>query len=446
MHGDRVLLLAIFYALLLVFSNCGYSEEPPAHPPQPLTIDGAVAFGLAHNPLLEAAQEQTRAADQVINQAQAQFYPDLEAGYSFTKFKDQPVMYVLQYGALPTSHTNLNHWGVTLTQPLFTGFSLSANLSAARIEKTISEHQREEVKLGLIRDIRHAFLGVLLTKRLVEVAQDHIEALKVQRKNAEAQFHQGLTARNDVLKADVALAEAIQDERSAVREMHLARSQLLRLLNIDYDSGVVIAEQDWESTRSPEISIEQLYEKAKRQRPEIQSIEASILQAEQRMRVERGRYYPQVAAVGSYYREGEDFLGDRNDYVNNDNGSIGIQMKWNWFEGGETYAAVREWQYRRSALQKQRQDVANQIYIQIQDALEQLAVANANIDTSKTALTQALENERITASQYKEQLVIFSEVLDAQVFVLQSRVNYFKALYGYHMAWADLEYALGGAI
>jgi outer membrane protein TolC len=72
-------------------------------------------------------------------------------------------------------------------------------------------------------------------------------------------------------------------------------------------------------------------------------------------------------------------------------------------------------------------------------------VARANIETAKTALAQAEENERMVTLQYKEQLVIFLEVLNAQVFLLQSRVDYYEALYGYQLAMSDLERSVGGS-
>jgi outer membrane protein len=82
----------------------------------------------------------------------------------------------------------------------------------------------------------------------------------------------------------------------------------------------------------------------------------------------------------------------------------------------------------------------------VKDAYEHLRLAEVNIETTRVALTQAEENDRMTTLQYKEQLVIFLEVLNAQLFVLRSRVDYYEALYGYQLALADLERAVGGAL
>ncbi|MGD9504137.1 MAG: TolC family protein [Syntrophobacteraceae bacterium] len=450
MQGKGKILFAAAAAIVLALANIAEADEKGAAnsaslPGQPLTMHAAVVYGLEHNPLIFAAEEQIQAAAQSVNQAEAKFYPKLDTGYSFTELDDQPYQ-TFNGQDIPSSHTELNRWEVTLTQPLFTGFSLSGNLAAAKIGKDIASYDRDGVRMDCIRDVQHAFLQVLLSNRLLEVARDHIKALEVQRKNAVSQFGQGLTPRNDVLKADVALAEATQNERAAVKDLHLAKSRLNRLLNIDYSVDLTLEESDWENAPPPNtLTLEQLFLQAQEQRPELRSAKAAIDAARQRMRVAKSGYFPQISAVGGYYREGEDFLADKNDYTNNYNASVGLKLRWNLFEGGETHAAAKEWVYRRNALERQEEDLVNRVYLQIQDAYEQVGVAKANIETSRTALAQALENERITTVQYREQMVVFSEVLDAQVYVMQSRADYYKALYGHRMAWADLQRAIGAS-
>ncbi len=75
-----------------------------------------------------------------------------------------------------------------------------------------------------------------------------------------------------------------------------------------------------------------------------------------------------------------------------------------------------------------------------------MKVAEANIETARVAVQQAEENDRITTLQYKEQVAIFLEVLNAQVFLAQTRAEFNQALYGYEIAKAELERAIGGPL
>ena len=92
-----------------------------------------------------------------------------------------------------------------------------------------------------MRDVRVAYLQALLGARLVEVARDNVASLEVQRKNAEANYRQGVAAQNDVLKADVALSEAVQRERSTVKQLVVLRSNLNQLLDLDLQEKVELA-------------------------------------------------------------------------------------------------------------------------------------------------------------------------------------------------------------
>ena len=417
-------------------------------PREPLSMERAVDYGLEHNRNLRSFQEEVMAVNQQVKQARAGFYPKLDASYSFTQIKDQPIINFtapaipnLPTGSVPTNITTANHWQLDITQPIFTGFNLTAQLNISKMDLKISRYQLDSARLDLIRNIKYAFLQTLLGQKLLQVARDNVKALEIQKQNAQAYYNQGLTAKNDVLKAEVALANAVQQERATAKQLDILRSKLNQLLDLDIQTKLEL--QDNKILMKPIPILENLYSLAEERRPELNALDTSILKAEERIRAARSSYYPTISAFGQYYREGEDFLGETNPYTNNENASIGVQIKLNLFEGGKTEASASEYKYRKKSLREQRRDLEKQIKVQVEDAYKQVGVARADITTAETALTQAHENERMTTLQYKEQLVIFLEVLNARVFTLESSVNYYQALYGYQLALADLERAIG---
>lgn len=419
-----------------------HASVTPDAVPTHLTREQAVEYALKHNRILKAATEDLAAAIQRVKQAEADFYPKLDAAYTFRRFSQQPTMTL---GAMDTTFPfaiqTSNRWEVALVQPLFTGFALEAQYKMSKAGQKLSGYQLEEVRLNLVRDVQTSYLQVLLAARLLEVARDNVESLQVQRRNADALRKQGVAAENDVLKAEVALSQAIQRERNAAKQLVILRSNLNRLLDIDLQANVELAGIN-EKT-SPVPPLDELYAMAEATRPEYLAMATSIKQAEYGKTAARSRYYPKVSAFAEYYREGEDFVADRNPYTNNDNAAVGVKVEMNLFEGGKTRASELEWEHRRGAIVQRRDDLRQQIRLQVETAVEQLRVAEANIETTRVALKQAEENERITTLQYKEQVVIFLEVLNAQVFVAQTRADFYQALYGYAIAMAELERAIG---
>ncbi len=306
----------------------------------------------------------------------------------------------------------------------------------------IAEYRLDETRLNTVRDVERAFWNVLLGQKLLQVARDNVSSLEVQRRNAQANFDQGLVAQNDVLKAEVALAHARQRERSATKQLTILRSRLNQLLDVDLQIALTLHEGEIRMVEAPPL--ERLYSLADERRPEYLSIETSIRQAGEGIVAARSRYYPRLSGFAQYYRDGENFLASNNPFANNDNAAVGLRVDWNWFEGGKTDAVAKEYKYRQKALEERRSELKQQIHLQVEDAYEQLDVARENLITAEAARKQAEENERMTTIQYREQLVIFLEVLNAQVLLSQSRVDYYDALYGFKLAWADLERAVGG--
>lgn len=423
-------------------------EAPRALVTEPLTMSKAVEYGLDRNRTIRSSKQEVLAVDQQVRQARSEFLPKVDSRYSFRHLNDQPFARAEIGGGgsvtFPTGYNNTNRWEVEMSQPLFAGFGIDAQHKSSKKDLKIAEFKEQQTKLNVVRDIQRAFLQVLLAEKLYEVTRENVASLEIQRKNAQASFDQGLTAQNDVLKADVAVAQAKQRERSAAKDLSLLRSQLNQLLDIELKQPLTLSEQEIHLQLPP--GMDELNGIAEKQRPEYLSISESILQTEDGITGARSRYYPHLSAFAQYYREGNDFFANNNDFTNSQNAAVGVRMDWNLFEGGKTNASIKELRYRQSALEERRRDLKQQIFLQVEDAYEQLQVARANIDTAQAALKQAEENQRMTTLQYREQLVIFLEVLNAQVFVAQTKADYYQALYGYQLAWADLERAVGGPV
>lgn len=444
----KFLCLIVFPALMVVLhflagSSAYCQQESGNLPSQPLSLRNAVDYALVHNRTYLAARQELDAAGQQVRQARADFFPRLNTRYSYTAQQDPPyaVFDDLKFDIAPK---DFNRWEIELIQPLFTGHGLTSQLRIAEMSRKISEYQLEQTRLDVVRDVERAFWDVLLGEKLLKVVRDNVSNLSIQRRHAAANYQQGLVAQNDVLKADVALAQARQKERSAEKQLTILRFRLNQLLDLPLGTHLTLVEEEITLRNPPDL--DRLYTIAESRRPEYLAVETSIKQAEEGITAARSRYYPQVSAFGQYYREGEDFLAKDNPYTNNENAAVGVKVEWNWFEGGKTEAKAKEYRYRQRAQEEKRQALRQQIRLQVEDAYEQLKVARDNLATAQAAVKQAEENERMTSLQYQEQLVIFLEVLNAQLFLSQTQVDYYQALYGFQLAWVDLERATGGVV
>jgi outer membrane protein TolC len=332
-------------------------------------------------------------------------------------------------------------WDFTLTQPIFTGFALISKKKIAELGVDVARYEKEVVNLELARQVRLAYFNVLLSKRGVEIAEDEVKQLEAHVKDAERFYEQGVVAHNDVLKSKVALASARQKKEKAEADLRIAIATLNILLTRDPNESTAVEDLEPETKEPQEIS--SLWEVALKQRPEILLLKTSLEQAGLAVRIARSSYYPQVFLVAQYERVGDDFSASNNDYGNDHNSSITLMAKWNLFEWGKTQNEVRKALHAKAGLEERLKGLTDSILLEVKQAYESLKVSQANIETARAARLQARENFRITDLQYKEGVTTSTEVLDARAYLTQAENNYFRALYGYKMAEADLLKALG---
>lgn len=436
----------LFAGLLLIFSVSGGlsaqgAEEPSA---APLSLEQSLEEALANHHLIREAEELERAAAAEEKSAQAALKPSLAARYQYFRLEDNP--YAIFRTNLGVQQVNMGHrgtytWDVTVTQPLFTGYALSTKKKIASLDVAVSQVQKEMAVLDVIKHVKTAYFRVLLAQRFLEVAGEEVQQLTAHLEDARRFYHQGLIPLNDVLKSQVALAQAQQVYVRRQKDLEIASADLNRLLGRDLSRPVRL--QDAPVFSGRDQPLEELTAEAVRSRPELNILRLEVQKATEAVRLAASDFYPKVFAVGSYERTGKDPLGEENDYRNPDTTAVGVRLDWSVFEWGRTQSQVRRQRAALKAVEERLADIENSVRLEVQAALGDVQVAEENIQTARKALEQAMENLRMTRLQYQQQVTTVTEVLDARTYLTQAEANYYAAHYGRHIAQAELERAVG---
>ncbi len=408
-----------------------------------LTLAQAVEEALQHNTLIQEALERERAAVWEEKSVRADLLPKLFVDYSYTRLKETPYA-VFGATKLDVGPQNNIAWHVTLSQPLFTGFALETRRKIAALGVTSKAFDRERAVLDVVKSVKIAYIRVLLSEKYLRVVREQEQQLKAHLDDAEKFYQQGLIPQNDLLKSRVAYARAQQERVSAESAREVAIAALNTVLRRPITNKTAL-EDTLGVGEEQALDLSSLLDEAVKNRPEIKMLDVALHQARLGEKLARSGYYPKVYLVGQYQQQGEDLRATENDFQNSFNASLGVQIQWPLFESGKTVADTARALHERLALVEKIQGVKDSVMLEVKDAFEKLHVAKKNIVTAEVALEQARENYRITNLQYQEQMTTSTEVLDAQTYLTQAQVNYYNALYGYHIARAELERAVGGS-
>jgi outer membrane protein len=395
-----------------------------------LSLQQVIDMAIEANLNLKSSKEEINAALSTKKQSRSGFLPAFNATYQYKRTDDDTVKKSIL--------TNLNEYNfsASFTQPLFTGFALINQYKMAGYGLDIAQANEQFVRQNVILEARSVYFTVLKADKLLKVSEETEKQIEAQKDVANNFYEVGMSPLNDLLQAQVELANAIQNVILAKNDLQNAESDLNILLRRSINSPVVLVDiLDFSPFQD---NLEYCLQTAEENRVEIKMANIEIAMAEKDMKLAQRDYYPQVNLIGSYYKVGEEW-----DVEDNDLWDIRAVASWDFWEWGRTAYGVREKNSRLSQAALKKSQTLDDVSAEVKRAYLRTRAAEKFIATVETAIEQAEENFRINQERYKEQVATATDVLIAQTLLSRTKTNYYSALYEYKIAKASLYRAMG---
>ncbi len=430
----------ITMAAILSLANTSSAAES-------LTLDEAINLAMKNNRLIEQSAEDREAARWNLSAVRRNSGLTLSWSSSLERIGGRYYNINRQYHTqakgtssekLYPSYLNENANSVSLSIPLYTGGRLENQREAARYALNSAdltlENSRQEVKYQAAA----AYYQVLQRKSLVGVQEQAVELLQEHLRNVSIQYEVGTVAKADMLATSVQLSNSQQALTTAQGNYLTAIAQLNNILGLP--TGTQIITSDDITFVSYNMSEAQCLEYALNHRPDGIAATYAVKQAEAQTSVQKSGYRPKVDAVVNGNMSGENVFGTNH---NQERWSVGLQMSWDIFDNGVTSANVHQ----AKAMERKAESIARQqietIELEVRNAYIALRTAEKNINTTAAAVAQAEEEFSIAQIRYIEGVDTNLNVMNAQEKVVETRNNYYAALYSYMTSRAQLEKAMG---
>lgn len=390
--------------------------------------------------LLQQARDALDAQMQAEKSARADLFPSLSATYQYTRLKDAP--YIL-FNNQPFDMNGVNqfHWDVTLRQPIFTGFALTNRLKMEELGVDVKTENERQAVLAVVKTVKNAYYNILLAEQFEKTVDEAVDQLAAHEKDAQKFFDQGLIPYNDLLKSQVALANARQEAVKAKSRVEMAISAFNVLVSLPIDTPTQVEEV---KTLPPvPARLASLMTEAIQNRPAVKALHLAEKQAQLAVSVAKSAYYPDIFLAGSYEQDGQNAAATDNDYENSHNAGVTLTAQWDLMSWGKRHAEVLRKKREKDAVTARIRIVEDNVRLEVKQAWLDLKVADENIRTAKKTLAQARENYRITNVQYRENIASSLDVIDARLDLTRGETNYYGALYEFRMAAAELDRAVG---
>jgi len=255
----------------------------------------------------------------------------------------------------------------------------------------------------------------------------------------KAFFEVGIVPKNDVLQAEVRLANARQGLVKAENDVILAKASFNSLLRREIDTPLQV--MDILEYKSFPLRFEESLKEALEKRPEIRNANLKIEQAKEGVKIARSGFFPTLNLSGNYYRYSEE-PGLTGDY-RSERWTIQTLATFTLGDWGKTAYKVGESKVKVTQADDSKTQLIEGIVLEVKSNYQNMLVAEENISVSEKAIEQAEENLRMNEERYKYQVATATDVLEAVTLLTQARVKYYGALSDFNILKARLERAMG---
>jgi outer membrane protein TolC len=431
-----------FVAAAVAVAGGARADEVPA---VERVAQSLVEEALAANLGLDQAESNVDQRLAVLDQVRAEYLPqiDLQLRYS-----DANGGRTIEVPALGLDFRFLREREqesfVRLSQPIYDP-RLSAEKSGASHAWEASRHGLEAYRLRLTRDVRQAYYRWLATRASIGVLEATAGLAKENERVNGSLYRNGKVTKDLLLSAEAEHLEIAQQLLRARAAEDLARRYLNLLCNAPLDRepeapAVTDADLPRMALHMPAVRGIALEERAVDRRAELRELDSGIAAAGAAERAARAAFKPQVAFAVDAGTQGEEW-----DYSVEDSYVLAsVILRFNLFNGGGDRAAIREARARSAGLEAGRELAERQIRIEVQEAITDLEVAEASLETAARRVEAADAAYAIVAKKRDLGQVSSAEYLDAQRALTQARLNGNVTRFQALGALAQVEYAIGG--
>jgi outer membrane protein TolC len=324
---------------------------------------------------------------------------------------------------------------VILEQPIYMGGKIISGINMSNIAVDITKENIRLNESELLVMVDRAYYQFLSVKEKLKLAKEYHGMLLSLKKRVEDSYNVQMVNRNDLLKAQVALNTAKLKLQEAEHGIVLAKMNLCRIVNLEYNPNIMI--QD--SISDIDFS-QQYFEHSLELRPEYKMLQKKVELYEEKVDLARGDFLPQLgirASVGYY--AGVEF-NSKSLSGTTYNATVNLKIPiFHWFE---RFNKVDKAKIQKQIEEYRLEDKSELMKLEIAKSEFSLKDALTKYRLTKETLEQASENMRISENNYQlgketisdmlktkaEWQDIYSQLIDAKINAKLKRTDYLKSL------------------
>jgi outer membrane protein len=423
-----------------------------AQSPIRLTLADAISRGFEHSHRLAEARARAAGAQAAATTADLQRRPIVGATASYWRTNHVTEFAVPQpngsrlvvYPDIPDNFVSR----VSLQWPIYTAGRIDALERAAIAEAQAAGADIQTARADLRLEIVRAYWAAVTAREAVRVLEESSVRAEAQLKDAQQRFDVGLIPPNEVssLEAQRSRERAQLLEAQNIREAALI--DLRRLIGAAHDTVVELADSldgsnGSTATSSSTGDVQVLVQQALEARPERQALSLRLGGAHARQHAALALNKPTVAFTGGvdYANPNPRLFPRKGEWQ--ESWDVGVSVNWNFFDFGRAKSQAAEAAAAAAAVTERIAELDALVSAEVRQRLLDVETSRAMVVAAGDAVRSAAEARRVVTERFGAGVATSTDVLVAQVALLETELSRTRALANVRLAEARLERALG---
>lgn len=301
--------------------------------------------------------------------------------------------------------TARNHYltKISYMLPLYTGGKLTEYGRITKSMQKMSEYDTQKILNEKTFQTKKAFYDISLIENYIYNLSKIIKNINQLESIVKSMQAEGYAQEIDTLEVQARSAEA----QSMYNQAKLNKDLAYQFLSFLLDEEVSSIQKVNDMAPMPHIESSEV----EKNNIDIQKAILGLEISEMAMNVEKANYLPTVGAFGEYGSADNTLW---NDFTQKDSYTVGVQLKWNVFNGGIDTANLEKAKINHLKVQNQVSLAKSGIALKVKKLETEILSKNADVRSNQQQLKFARKVYENYSAQYKEGIASISDVLMKQ--------------------------------
>ncbi len=386
-----------------------------------ITLKEAIDLSITNSHLLKNNIAKINEATAAIKEANERRLPDVSVTGSYIYLPIQPNVNLKSDttggGFAGPRLTHAVYGFVNTSVPIYTGGKLKYGIESAKYLEQAAKLDAEVNRDAVILNTINAYINLYKAKAAAALVKENLQQSNQRVKDFTNLEKNGLVARNDLLKVSLQTSNIELALLDAESNYKLAGINMAVMLGLPEQTIINTDVASLQVTSSIK-TIDEYEQLALLERKDIGALALHKKAADLGIKSAKADYYPNLAVTMGYIGiELPNFLSINNALT------VGAGLKYNLSSLWKTKSKIQQAEARVQQLSASQDMLNDNIRVQINQAYQEYLLSQKKIEVYQKAVEQATENYRITKNKYDNALATTTDLLDADLAQLQSKLN-----------------------